>query len=183
MAIQGTKRKTSWASLLFTLSLVTFIFSGLFALDGWNRERQLKIETGWPTADATINSCFVSQYRKVRAGGDFFYVYCSYSYSVNEVLYKSHTRTTSTTQSDMVALMNGWVHEHHKGQHQVLHYNPADPSQVSLAGADNEIQTQTAEAKYHAGRVVAMFALGLLIAAVIAGKVRDESSELATGAS
>jgi uncharacterized protein DUF3592 len=175
VSLPSTTRKISWPRLLLTLTCLTFIISGLFAVDGLSRERRLKTETSWPTVEARIQLCSVTQGHGMRSRETYYYVRCSYSYSVNGVDYKSHTTTTSTTQSDMMTRMVEWVHRHPKGQRQVIHYNPGDPSRVSLAGADHEIQTQTAEAKYGAARVMMMCGLGLLIAAFIANLLRESS--------
>jgi Protein of unknown function (DUF3592) len=169
-------QRVNWGRLLFVLSCLTFILSGLFVLDGHSRERRLQTETGWPTVEARIDTCFVGQYRRRQAGSYLFYVHCSYSYSVNGIAYKSHTSTPRTAQSDMMTRMVEWVHRHPKGQRQVIHYDPGDPSRVSLAGADHEIQAQTAEAKYGAARVMAMCSLALLIAAFVASKVRESAN-------
>lgn len=184
MAIQNPTRKLSWPVLLFSMSCLAIILAGLFVLEGRSRARRLETESGWPTVEARTELCSIIKFHSRMRGqsGDWYYVDCRFSYSVNGQQYRSDTRTTSTgidvfgRSDELFRRMAEWVHQHRKGQWQVIHYDPADPSRISLAGADHEIEPQTAEVYYGAGRIMAMGGLALLIAAAIAGKVRDEYS-------
>jgi len=172
MPIQPSKM--NWSRLLFVAAGMAFIFAGVSELDGRSKEQRFQTESGWPTVDARIQACFVSAYHRQQSGSYRFYVYCSYAYTVNGVAFKGSTQTPSSFSNDVVAKMNLWVKQHPKGQMQTIHYNPADPARVSLAGADRELRVYTsAEWAYRTARMMAMIGLGMLIASVILGKMKE----------
>jgi hypothetical protein len=58
----------------------------------------------------------------------------------------------------------------------VVHYNPQNPREVSLAGVDNEFRTNTAAISLKASDQFAIFGATLLLAAMLARYVSQRSA-------
>jgi hypothetical protein len=64
--------------------------------------------------------------------------------------------------------MNRWTNLHHQGTTFTIHYDPENPDRISVAGADEEIQTHTGGVKLRiAGELVASGLLSLLLAFIV----------------
>jgi hypothetical protein len=55
-----------------------------------------------------------------------------------------------------------WISLHPKGSMQTIHYNPADPQQISLAGADDNIREHTGNIQLKIAATVLSVSLALL---------------------
>jgi hypothetical protein len=73
--------------------------------------------------------------------------------------------------------MDNWARLHPPGSLQVIHYNPQNPAQVSLAGADEQFRTNTAAISLHASNQILPLGLILLLAAVLTGYFTSRSAE------
>ena len=170
------RKKTNWTAVLFGISCLLFLLAGLFMLEGiWRAHVRSVQATVWPSVEARIRHCSLETERAFAddGGGLYYRTYCSFAYTVNGVEYISHTRTTSTVKQTMVARMEVWIGAHPRGHLQQVHYDPANPKTISLAGADEEIQTETAEVKKRSGTMLAYTALACLL---MAGVLRSRQN-------
>jgi hypothetical protein len=63
--------------------------------------------------------------------------------------------------------MDNWARLHPPGSLQAIRYNPKNPAQVSLAGADEQFRTNTAAISLRASNQVLPLGVFLLLAAVL----------------
>jgi len=63
-----------------------------------------------------------------------------------------------------VAKMRKWIGHHPPGSLQTIHYDPSDPPHISLAGADEELQTASAGDRLLLGVIACV--VGLVLIAV-----------------
>jgi hypothetical protein len=160
--------RPNWAGPLFLFSYSCFFVGCLFAIEGaWRMHRQDVESTQWPSVPAEISKCYVGETYPFRSDGGsvVYWTRCHFRYSINGAQHESTTSTTSTRSAAMVERMKRWTNLHHKGTTFTIHYDPENPDRISVAGADEEIQTHTGGVKLRiAGVLVASSLLSLLLA-------------------
>lgn len=145
------------------------LFGGsLFLLDGTWRSYQLHVHTGWPAVDARVVECKVSGYDDYNsfrhASGSTSYVRCSFEYEtagvarqttidVGNSVFTSGELRTFLTYGLTVAQMRKWVNRHPSGSRQTIHFNPSRPEEISLAGAEEDLDMAKPERSMWAGLI------------------------------
>jgi len=102
-----------------------------------------------------------------------YWTRCHFRYTVDGAQHESTATTTSTRSQAMVRRMTNWINAHHKGTTLTIHYDPPHPDNISLAGADEEIQTHTATVKLHAAEVLGISGLAFLLVAVFLRRLKS----------
>ena len=164
MSLEQTQRM-NWGRLLFSFSCLLFVASAFFASEGLWRAHIRRIQSAWPSVEARIGECRIeSRHAFARSSGRVeYYTWCIFHYSLNGIQHAAATSTSSGVNPEMVARMREWIAAHPPGHTQSIHYDPADPTKISLAGTDSDIQTQTYEAKFGAARAMAFAALAFVL--------------------
>ena len=133
------------------------LFGGmLFLADGgWRSYRQYVQATAWPAADARVAGCSVSgsaHYSSSRhAWGESSYVRCRLAYDAGGAAHESTIQVGGSIFTPSVfyvyaspgltvAKMRDWVGRHPAGSLLRIHYDPANAANISLAGADGDLQ-------------------------------------------
>lgn len=165
-------QRMNWGRLLFSFSCLLFVASALFASEGLWRAHILRTQSAWPSVEARIGECRIeTRHAFARSSGRVeYYTWCNFHYSVNGTQHVAATSTSSSVNPEMIARMREWVAAHPSGHTQSIHYDPADPTVISLAGADSDIQTQTSEAKLGAAGAMGLAALAFLLVSYVLRK-------------
>jgi len=160
------------SGLLRGFGVVLLLAALLFAMEGLYRLHRENVEsTEWPAVQASFLNCYIRQHSSLSRSRNVSYqTVCKFRYTVNNEILESSTRTTSAQSQSVVDRMGVWIKQHPKGTVQTIHYNPTQPGEISLAGADNEIQTHSASVKLHAAVVLAVAGLFFLILSFILHK-------------
>ena len=130
---------------------------------------------------AEVASCYLGRTYPFKSdgGGTVYWTRCRFRYAVQGTQHESTTTTTSTRSQAMVERMTNWMNAHRKGTSMTVHYDPADPNRISLAGDDEEIQTHTARTKLQATQVLAGAGLAsLLLAFMVRGRRSSGSASV-----
>jgi hypothetical protein len=143
-----------WVGGIFLISFMALLLGIGLRIEGWSRARQEKTELeDWPLVTAQIQTCFLERHRPSYANrAVIFKIFCKFKYSVNGTEYQSsvetvgqrHAMTTGALLPEDAQRMENWARNRKKGSSQTVHYNPNNPMQISLAGADYEFRTDTA---------------------------------------
>lgn len=161
---------------------VAFVF---LASGGWRSYRQNIEVTKWPAVDAQVIDCsvdFTYGYNG-KIYGRKFRARCSLHYEINGVSYDaqkfagsivfaSNKQIELTKPKVTVAMLRDWTRLHPRGSSLTIHYDPADPHQISLAGADAILQKNTPAEQLSIGQGLFLFGIALLVVAVIVRKAR-----------
>ena len=158
-------QQMNWRRLLFSLSCLLFVAGALFASDGLWRAHTLKVQSAWPSVEARIGECRIeSRHAFARSSGRVnYYTWCNFHYSLNGTQHVAATSTSSTVDPAMIARMRAWIAAHPPGLTQTLRYDPVNPTTISLAGADSDIQTQTSAVEFGVAGAMAFAALVFLL--------------------
>lgn len=142
------------AALLRGFGVLSLLVACLFLAVGGVRAYQDHMRaTQWPAVEAQVNECLIHKYYTVRShvSGEQDQVRCSFQYEIGGVSYQQEKDAGSSvfySPKQMILVqpkitrekLHLWISRHPKGSAQTIHYNPADPREISLAGADDEIQ-------------------------------------------
>jgi hypothetical protein len=128
--------------------------------------------TNWPAAEAQVSECQLQKSYHIRSHvpGTKEQARCTFQYDVGGVTYQESKDAGSSVfySSKQIILIQPkvtqgklarWIVQHPKGSKQTIHYNPANPRQISLAGADDDIQENTPEIRLKIA--VSIFCVGL----------------------
>ena len=151
----GQRGPSLWVGGLFIISVLALLFAAGLEIEGLGRTRKVQVELQeWLPVAGTVDACYLDRHYPFqgRGGGAIYTVQCRFHYSVNGVSYESMTETLGNHHSfrDPAQLpadalrMQAWATQHKKGSTQIIHYDPANPAKISLAGADDEIRSNTA---------------------------------------
>jgi hypothetical protein len=189
--ITSADRKSQTAPAVAGLFVVTFLalfFGAGLEIQGILRARQERIESEvWPAVTARVDGCSLDRYSRVNSQRSASYkIRCTFSYSVNGIDYLSRTKTVGSRQSSFwnvsgqssdAMRMQSWAEAHKKGSLMVLHYDAANPANISLAGADIAFRTDSAAVSLAAARQVGLLAAALVVASLIARKLTRPASK------
>jgi hypothetical protein len=182
---------------LLIMAVLALLFAAGLEIEGLERARKENVESHeWPAVAATVDACYLDRYYPFQkdGGGVIYNVQCRFTYSINGVAYKSTTETPGNHHSfrhpeqlpDDALRMEAWAHQHKKGSIQVVHYDPANPAKISLAGADDEIRSNTAAIALTSARQSCLLGIVLLPVALVARRMttqKDKSDPSAVGIS
>jgi hypothetical protein len=170
-------RAYGYIFLLAYLALfVPFIF---LANGGWRSYEQYVQNTKWLPAEAqVINSSVDFTYGyDGKIYGRKFRARCLLRYEVNGVVYDAEKFAGSivfvsgkqlvlTKPKVTVAMLRDWARTHPRGSSLTIHYDPSDPHQISLAGADADLQKNTPAEQLSIGQGLFLFGIVVLLAAM-----------------
>jgi hypothetical protein len=69
-----------------------------------------------------------------------------------------------------VAAMRNWIARHPPGSRLTIHYDPSNPSNISMAGADSELRTDSPKGRFQLGILGTVSGLAMLLLSRIASK-------------
>jgi hypothetical protein len=167
-----------------TLSGIILLLGGsLFLLDGaWRSYRQYVESTKWPSVEARVTGCSISgswhsagspSSRNVQ--GESSYVRCTLDYQTGGLAQENTINVGSRIFSSpsgkypflgvTVAAMRNWIARHPPGSTLTVHYDPSNPGNISMAGADSELRTDSPKDRFQLGMLgtVSGFAMLLLL--------------------
>jgi hypothetical protein len=167
-----------------TLSGIILLLGGsLFLLDGaWRSYRQYVESTKWPSVEARVTGCSISgswhsagspSSRNVQ--GESSYVRCTLDYQTGGLAQENTVNVGSRIFSSpsgkypflgvTVAAMRNWIARHPPGSTLTVHYDPSNPGNISMAGADSELRTDSPKDRFQLGMLgtVSGFAMLLLL--------------------
>lgn len=180
----GDSRTPKWYGPLLAAGYLALFAALAFLVDGARRTYPLQMEaTKWPAVEARVMDCAIRQiYRyRGRTWGTDNQVQCVFRYEVAGLEYEEKKTVGSPVfQSNKqivlgkpkvtLGMLRDWVNRHPRGSQQTVHYNPADAHQISLAGADDDLQVSTAGGQLAIGRTLFFTGIGLLLAGMLARK-------------
>jgi hypothetical protein len=150
---------SNWARFCYSFGVIVAIGGGLFLLDGaWQSYWQHIQSTIWPAVEARVVECTIAgswSYSGTpnsrNVWGNSSQVRCKFDYEVHGIAHEStgsvgssiFTAERRVYPAPKVTLtkMRDWMARHPSRSILMIHYNPKDPSDVSLAGADSELQS------------------------------------------
>jgi hypothetical protein len=167
--------------------LGSLVFLGV----GGSRAYQQRVEaTRWPAVEAQVVDCSV---RRVygysgRDYGTKSQARCVFRYEANGTTYEESKSAGSRVfqskrqillgpQAVTLEQIEGWVRRHPRRSIQTIHYNPANPHEISLAGADEELQVNKPEDQLRIGQVFALVGIAMVLAGSAAQKRIKNSAE------
>jgi uncharacterized protein DUF3592 len=172
-----------------TLSGIILLLGGsLFLLDGaWRSYRQYVESTKWPSVEARVTGCSISgswhsagspSSRNVQ--GESSYVHCTLDYQTGGLARENTINVGSRIFSSpsgkypflgvTVAAMRNWIARHPPGSTLTVHYDPSNPSNISMAGADSELRTDSPKDRFQLGILGAVSGFAMLLLLRIARK-------------
>jgi hypothetical protein len=168
--------------------LGSLVFLGV----GGSRSYQQRVEaTKWPAVEAQVANCDVqrSYGYSGRNWGTKSQARCVFRYDANGSIYEesklagsrvfqSKRQILLTQPAVTVEQIAGWVQRHPRGSTQTIHYNPTNPHEISLAGADAELQTNKPEDQLRVGEVFALIGIALVLGGSAAQKRARNSADV-----
>jgi hypothetical protein len=174
---------TKLLQFLTLSSLILLLGGSLFLLDGtWRSYRQYVESTKWPSVEARVIGCSISgswhsagspSSRNVQ--GESSYVRCTLDYQTGGLARENTINVGSRIFSSpsgkypflgvTVAAMRNWIARHPPGSTLTVHYDPSNPGNISMAGADSELRTDSPKDRFQLGILgtVSGFAMLLLL--------------------
>jgi len=180
--LSSTNRESRTPPALAALFVITFLailFASALEIHGMWRARQERIESQvWPAVTAVVDHCALDRWAGANSRPSVSYqIRCTFTYSVNGTDYLSRTQTVGQRHSSFGSpqdlppagiRMEAWAKQHKRGSPMVIHYDPANPANISLAGADDAFRTSSAAISLAAARQVAILAALLFVASLLA---------------
>ena len=123
---------------------------------GWQAYDRSVVNETWPRIDAEVVKCSVTTHGSTR-NPPLSTLACQFRYNLHDVEYTARTASTGFPSAEQEAAMHAWVAHHRPGSRQVIHYDPADPRNISLGNADATFQADTPAQRL---RLAALFAGG-----------------------
>jgi Protein of unknown function (DUF3592) len=168
--------------------LASLVFLGV----GGSCSYQQHVEqTKWPAVEAQVVNCDVrrSYGYSGRNWGTKSQARCVFRYDANGSTYEetklagsrvfeSKRQILLTRPAVTVGQIAGWVQHHPRGSTQTIHYNPANPHEISLAGADAELQANKPEDQLRVGQVFALIGIALVLGGSAAQKRARNSVDM-----
>jgi hypothetical protein len=168
-----------WLRSMALLGYFVALVGGVFLLDGgWKSYSQYVEYKDWPEVEAHVVKCSI--------GGSAFYsssrhapveslrVKCTFAYTVG-----STARESTVDVGDQITVSQGrvwpppkvtrakmeqWIAHHQPGSIQIIHYESSNPSNISLASANNDLQELVPGDRLLFG--VITFAIGIVLIAI-----------------
>jgi hypothetical protein len=178
--------------LMILAGALALLGSLVFLAVGGSRSYQQHVEaTKWPAVEAQVVVCDIqrSYGYSGRNWGAKSQARCAFRYEANGSVYEENKLAGSrvfeskrqillTRPPVTVGQIAGWVQRHPRGSTQTIRYNPANPHETSLAGADAELQTNKPEDQLRVGEVFALIGIVLVLAGSAAQKRARNSADL-----
>jgi hypothetical protein len=176
-SIKDKPKMSLWVGGLFLIAFMALLLGIGLRFEAASRARQENAERNeWLPVAAHVKSCFLVQDHPISAQRSvIFKIDCRFRHAVNGTEYTGST-VTSGAQHGLyrgaaapreAAPMDIWARLHPPGSLQVIHYNPKNPEQVSLAGVDEQFTTNSAAISLRASNQILPLGMVLLLAAVL----------------
>jgi hypothetical protein len=176
--------------LVILAGALALLGSLVFLAVGGSGCYQQRVEaTKWPAVEAQVVNCDVqrSSGYSGRNWGTKSQARCVFRYDANGTTYEesklagsrvfqSKRQIVLTRPPVTVEQIAGWVQRHPRGSTQTIHYNPANPHEISLAGADSELQANKPEDQLKVGGLFALLGTILVFAGSAAQKRAKNSA-------
>ena len=176
---------------IFLLAYISFFVAFVFlASGGWRSYRQYIETTRWLAVEAQVLDCSVNftygyngkiYGRKFRAECILRYEVNGVSYDADKfagsIVFVSNKQIELTKPKVTVAMLRDWTRLHPRGSSLTLHYDPADPRQISLVGADAVLQKNTPAEQLAIGQGLFAFGMALFLVGMAVRK-RVETSQV-----
>jgi Protein of unknown function (DUF3592) len=179
---------TKLLQFLALSGVIVLLGGSLFLLDGaWRTYRQYVESTKWPSVEARVAGCSIGgswhaagspSSRNIQ--GESSYVRCTLDYQTGGLVRENTINVGSrifTSPSGKypvsrvtVAAMHDWIARHPAGSTLTVHYDPSDPNNVSMAGADSELRTDSPKDRFQLGILGTVGGLALLVLSRMARK-------------
>ena len=166
-----------WIGGLFLMACMALFLGIALRFEAASRARQENAERNeWLPVTARVKSCFLVQDHPISAQRSvIFKIDCRFKYTVNGTEYIGSTATIGPQHGlyrgaappPEAARMENWARLHPPGSLQVIHYNPENPVQVSLAGADEQFRTNSAAISLRSSDQILPLGALLLFAALL----------------
>ena len=170
-------KMSPWVGGLFLVAFMALFLGIALRFEAVSRARQENAERNeWLPVTAHVKSCFLLQDHPISAQRSvIFKIDCRFKYTVNGTDYIGSTETIGPQHGwyrgaappAEAARMEDWARLHPPGSLQVIHYNPENPAQVSLAGADDQFRTNSAAISLRASNQILPLGVLLLLAALL----------------
>lgn len=172
--VQDNSKAQKWSGLLRGFGILCSFGSAVFLAYGGLHAYQRHTEAAkWPAVVAQVTDCSIHGVHERQHGvwGVSDRARCTFQYEAGGLAYEQTLDAGSPVfHSDKQVVLvppkvtlekiRNWIYRHPKGSTQTIHYNPVDPHQISLAGADDPIQENTAEIQLKIAG--ALFGTGLI---------------------
>jgi hypothetical protein len=172
---------------LYVITFFAIFLAAGLEIQGLFQTHQERIESQvWPAVTAVVDGCALDHYSRSSRRSVTYKIRCRFTYSVDGTDYQSRTQTVGQRRSSFgdseylppdALPMEAWAQQHKKGSPMVIHYDPANPANISLAGADNAFRTNTAAISLTAARQVTLVAAILFLASLLARRFARPSSK------
>jgi len=184
--------RTQRYGLMILAGALALLGSFVFLAVGGSRSYQQHVEaTKWPAVEAEVVVCDIqkSYGYSGRNWGAKSQARCVFRYEANGSMYEERKLAGSrvfeskrqillTRPALTVGQIAAWVQRHPRGSTQTIHYNPANPHEISLAGADAELQTNKPEDQLRVGQVFALIGIALVLGGSAAQKRARNSVDM-----
>ena len=191
LSLRPSAAKPSFYGYIFLFAYISFLVAFVFLASGGWRSYQQNIEaTKWPAVDAQVTNCSVdlTYGYSGKAYGRKFRAQCVLHYEANGVPYDtkkfagsivfvSNKQIELTKPKVTVAMLRDWARLHPRGSSLTIHYDPADPRQISLVGADAVLQKNTPAEQLSIGQGLFFFGMALLLVGMLERR-RVETSQV-----
>jgi hypothetical protein len=182
--------------LMILAGALALLASLVFLAVGGSHSYQQRVEaTKWPAVEAQVVVCDIqrSYGYSGRNWGAKSQARCVFRYEANGSFYEESKLAGSRVfQSKRQILLTQppvtvgqivvWVQRHPRGSTQTIHYNPTNPHEISLAGADNELQANKPEDQLRVGEVFALIGIALVFGGSAAQKRARNSADVTRSA-
>jgi Protein of unknown function (DUF3592) len=178
------------AGALALLSSLVFLGVG-----GWRSYQQHVEATKWPAMEAQVVNCSVQRGYGYsgHTWGTTSQARCVLRYQANGSAYEESKLAGSRVfqskgqillghQAVTLGQIEGWVRRHPRGSSQTIHYNPANPHEISFAGADEELQANKPADQLKVGGIFALLGATLVFAGSAAQKRARHSPDVTRSA-
>jgi hypothetical protein len=168
------------AQLVLGFGYLLLLGGCLFTADGgWASYQQYVQSKKWPGVDGRVVSCSIRGSWHYSSGlhvwGESSYVLCTFDYTAADraeeatigagsEIFSSKEQWTYPPPKVTKQKMQRWIVRHPPGKVLTIHYNPSNPENISLAGADQELQSTLPSDRLLAGAV--LLAGGLILTVV-----------------
>lgn len=150
-----------WLRLLFGFGPIVVFGGALFLLEGaWHAWRDYIQRTDWPAVMARVDDCsiyetwgYAGSPSTKSSWSKSSYVRCRLRYRVGDSERRGVAKigdavSTYGTHSLFFAQltipkMHQWIADHHPGSFLLVHYDPSNPNNLSLAGEDADLKRAT----------------------------------------
>jgi hypothetical protein len=181
MNLNSQKPASKWAPFCYSFGMIVVFGGFLFLVDGvWQSGWQYIQSTRWLAVKAKVVGCSIAgswedsgSPNSRNVWGESSQVRCTFDYETGGVAHESTTMAGSSIFNSgrrvypapkvTKATMREWIARHPPQSVLVIHYNPSEPNEISLAGADDELRSTLPYDRLLFGVISTVVGLGLVL--------------------